>query len=107
MGSYGLGNLMDDYVYLENVGRHVADWGRDIVRSKLHDTSSLTRGGRATGMRARGGRGSGRGGGQAGGKAMARRMTLRRQLDLWDIDLEVLPSGMAKAQLNQSLWDFK
>jgi hypothetical protein len=106
LNTYGLGNLMDDYVYLEDVGRHVANWGRDIVRAKLYDPHAPVRGGRGSAMRGRGGRGRGRGG-HTVGKAEARRLTLRRQLDLWDIDVELLPSGMAKAQLNKSSWDFK
>ena len=31
MNHYGYGQLMDDYVFLEDVGRRVGEWGREIV----------------------------------------------------------------------------
>jgi hypothetical protein len=106
MNDYGFGSLMNDYTYLEDVGRKVGDWGREIVRERLVDVSgSLTRG---SGGRGRGGmRGRGRPVNQQVGKAAAKREQLRRHLDLWDIEMELLPVGMAKAQTNKSTWDFK
>lgn len=109
MNQYGYGALMNDYTYLEEVGRQVGDWGKEIVREKLVDPSVLNARGTGRGMaigRGRG-RGRGRGGRTHGGKATAKRETLKRQLDLWDVDVDLLPAGMAKAQLNKSSWDFK
>jgi hypothetical protein len=97
MNSYSLGSLMNDYTFLEDVGRKVGQWGQEIVRERLVDVG-------ATNTRGRGGRGRG---GMRGEKAATKREALKRQLDLWDIELELLPSGMAKAQQNRSAWDFK
>lgn len=54
MNQYGYMALMDDYVYLEEIGRKVGDWGREIVH-----------GGYGAGG-AEGGRGRGRGGMERG-----------------------------------------
>lgn len=103
MREYGYGTLMSDYVFLEDMGRHVADVGKEIVRARLAPVLAAPVA-RGMAARGRGGRNPGR---NQGSKADARRQTLRRQLELWDIDLELLPSEMAKAKLNRSSWDFK
>ena len=38
MKEYGYGALMSDYVYLEDVGRKVKEWGRDIGKGKYQVT---------------------------------------------------------------------
>ncbi|RDX55510.1 hypothetical protein OH76DRAFT_1551941, partial [Lentinus brumalis] len=109
MNKYGYATLMNDYTFLEEVGRKVGDWGREIVQG------GYTAGDRQIAGRGRGrgdargrGRGRGRGGGGgAAGKAASKRDVLRMQLDFRDIEIEFLPNGMERRTLNQSTWDFK
>ncbi|THH20138.1 hypothetical protein EW146_g1170 [Bondarzewia mesenterica] len=106
INEYGLGTLMDDYVYLEEMGRKVAEWGKEIVRGGYGAGQAR---GRARGgaMGARGGfRGRGRGRGGGGGQR-TKRDVLMMQLELRDVDVDMLPPGMARRTLNQSTWDFK
>jgi hypothetical protein len=109
MREYGYGALMNDYVYLEDVGRAVASFGADIVRARLAPQVSAPVAARS--MRGGGGmRGRGRGGGKGSGymsKAETRRHAFRRQMELWDVEVDLLPSEMAKAKLNRSMWDYK
>jgi hypothetical protein len=93
MNEYGWGTMMNDYVFLEDMGRKVNEWGRDIARGGLQVR------GRA-GYHARG-RGRGSGAGQT------KRDTLKMQLELRDIDMELLPIGMERRKHNQSSWDTK
>jgi hypothetical protein len=95
MNNYSLGSLMNDYTFLEDVGRKVGQWGQEIVRERLVDVGATNTRGRGSSMLSR------------GGKAATKREALKRQLDLWDIEVELLPSGMAKSQQNRSAWDFK
>ena len=78
MNKYGWGTMMNDYTYLEDIGRHVTDWGREIGR-----------------------------GGLANAEKRTKRDILRTQLDELGINLELLPNGMQRRKLNQSYWDFK
>lgn len=96
---------MDDYTFLEDAGRHVSEWGRELVREKLVDPLAVV----SMSGRGRGGAMRGRGQGRARpeGKYHGKRLALQRHLDLWDIELSLLPSGMAKSQANKSTWDFK
>jgi len=94
---------MDDYVFLEDVGRKASEWGRDIVRGG-YDAGGGRRG-RGQGQ----GRGQGRGGGEmrwgrtkTNGK---KRDVLRTQLELRDIEVDMLPTGMERRTLNHSTWD--
>ncbi|KAI0776123.1 hypothetical protein BD413DRAFT_677249 [Trametes elegans] len=110
--AYGYMALMSDYTFLEDVGRRVGDWGREIVQGGY--AASLGSGGGGAG-RGRGGardgrgRGRGRGHGRGGahGKPASKRDVLKMQLEMRDIDLELLPNGMERRTLNQSTWDFK
>ncbi|KAI0638080.1 hypothetical protein C8Q77DRAFT_1275974 [Trametes polyzona] len=106
MNQYGYMTLMNDYTFLEDLGRKVGDWGREIVQGGYAAGSgvgSASRGGRDARGR---GRGRGRGGG-AHGKPASKRDVLKMQLDFRDIELELLPNGMERRTLNQSTWDFK
>lgn len=103
MNRYGWGAMVDDYVFLEEVGRRVGEWGTEIVRG------GLGRGGQAGtarrgGVRARGRGGRGRPFGGAGG---SKRDFLSLQLGFRDIEMDVLPPGMERHRLNQSSWDSK
>lgn len=96
---------MDDYVFLEDVGRKVGEWGGEIGRGGWS-----IRGAEHAGARGRGrGRGMGRGGrgGGGGGALRTKQDMLRHQLSLRDIDMELLPIGMERKKLNKSCWDYK
>ncbi|KZW04113.1 hypothetical protein EXIGLDRAFT_15451 [Exidia glandulosa HHB12029] len=97
MNEYTWGRLMDDYTFLEDMGRKVSDWGTEIVRSGYLSHQPQPRRGRG------GARGNMRR--TAATRADGRRAFLRTQLDLRDIDVELLPDGMARRKLNQSFWD--
>ncbi|KAH8118371.1 hypothetical protein DFH11DRAFT_1502292 [Phellopilus nigrolimitatus] len=105
MNQYGYGTLVDDYVFLEEVGRKVETWGREIVKGGIatqRENGAATRG---TSMR--GGRGRGRGKGRTFGHGQDKRNFLAMQLGFRDIDMDVLPPGMERAKRNQSSWDSK
>ncbi|KAI0832319.1 hypothetical protein BC628DRAFT_1305701, partial [Trametes gibbosa] len=109
MNRYGYMTLMNDYTFLEEMGRKVGDWGREIVQGGY-----MAGGGDRRGRDMRGGRGRGRGqgrgrgrGGAHGGRPVSKRDVLKLQLDFKDIELELLPNGMERRTLNQSTWDFK
>lgn len=99
MNQYGWGTMMDDYAFLEDVGRRVGDWGMEIGR-----------GGFATRTADRG-RGRGRGRGRKfaghGHTGRTKQDIIKQQLELRDIDMELLPTGMERSKQNKSTWDFK
>ncbi|ETW83856.1 hypothetical protein HETIRDRAFT_314398 [Heterobasidion irregulare TC 32-1] len=106
MNQYSLGTMMDDFVYLEEMGRKVGDWGKEIVRGGFGPGQSLGKS-RDGVMGTRGGsQGRGRGRGR-GGVQRTKRDVLKMQLELRDVDVDMLPAGMAKRMVNQSTWDFK
>ncbi|KAF8272525.1 hypothetical protein EI94DRAFT_1566131 [Lactarius quietus] len=92
MNGYTYGTMMDDYVFLEDVGRRVSECGEDIVRNGYR----MLRGGRGRGP-VRPGRGA----------SEKKRDTLKFQLELREIEVELLPSGMERRKLNHSTWDTK
>jgi HIT zinc finger len=92
---YTYGTMMDDYVFLEDVGRRVGEWGQDIVRGGY---------GTLQGRRGRGGGGQGKTRDRTSRK---KRDVLKLQLELRDIEVDLLPAGMQKRMLNQSSWDPK
>ncbi|KZT12549.1 uncharacterized protein LAESUDRAFT_718816 [Laetiporus sulphureus 93-53] len=107
MNQYGYMALMSDYTFLEDVGRRVGDWGREIVQGRYTASTQEVGRVRATPMRSRGrGRGM-RGGPAGGGKLRSKREVLKMSLDFRDIEMELLPNGMERRILNQSTWDFK
>jgi hypothetical protein len=109
MNQYGFGTLMDDYTYLEDVGRKAGEWGKTIVQERLVDVNNMNASARGGARgRGRGGpRGRGNGRPIPRGKADIKRESIKRHLDLWDIEVEMLPIGMEKAKRNKSIWDFK
>lgn len=107
MNQYGYMALMDDYVFLEEVGRNVGSWGREIVQGGYTAGAHGKRGWGAVSMRGRG-RGRGRGAtAYAGAQTRSKRDVLKMQLDFRDIEMDLLPNGMERRTLNQSTWDFK
>lgn len=107
MNQYGYTSLMSDYTFLEEMGRKVGDWGREIVQGgyMANAPGAVVR--VATSMRGGRGRGRGRGAGPVGGRTKSKRDVLKMQLDFRDIEVEMLPNGMERRVLNQSTWDFK
>ncbi|EJD01413.1 uncharacterized protein FOMMEDRAFT_158554 [Fomitiporia mediterranea MF3/22] len=106
MNQYGYSALMNDYVFLEEVGRKVEGWGREIVSNKLHAVAGATRGMsiRGRGMNARS---RGRGMSRVFRHGHDKRSYLAMQLSIRDIEMDVLPHGMKRASQNMSVWDGK
>lgn len=96
--------MMDDYVFLEDVGRRVGDWGKEIVKGGFTMKGPNIRGGEGRGRGTRG-RGRGRGGGNGGGNT--KRDALKIQLEARDIEMDLLPIGMERRRINQSSWDHR
>jgi len=102
--------MVDDYCFLEDVGRKVGEWGREIVKGGFDMNVRRGRDGRFGG-RDRNRRGGGVGGmgrtrkGRGGGKG--KREVLKMFLEAREIELELLSCGMEKRRLNQSVWDQK
>ena len=105
---YTCGTMMDDYVFLEDMSRKVGESGQDIVRGGFSYGTLQGRG------RGRGGRGK-PGMGPPGktwchsgvSRKTRKRDILKSQLELRDIEMDLLPSGMERRTLNQSTWDSK
>ncbi|KAF9468872.1 hypothetical protein BDZ94DRAFT_1244800 [Collybia nuda] len=100
MNRYGWGTMMDDYVFLEDVGRRVGDWGKEIIKGGFTMKNPNTRGGEGRGRDI-----SSRWRGRNGGNT--KRDTLKIQLEARDIDMDLLPIGMERRRVNQSSWDIK
>jgi hypothetical protein len=113
MNRYGYAAMMNDYVFLEDVGRKVGEWGREIggqgldvgVNVNVVQSGRGGRGGRG-GVGGRGGRG-GRGRGRGDGTGKSKRDILKMELEARDITVDLLPTGMERRKANQSSWDFK
>ena len=87
MKEYGYGALMNDYVYLEDIGRKVTEWGRDIGKGKYQVTERDRVGG--------------------GRRRKSKKEALQIQLEIREIPLVFLPPGMERKKLNLSYWDSK
>ncbi|PPR03855.1 hypothetical protein CVT26_000853 [Gymnopilus dilepis] len=100
MNEYTWGKLMDDYTFLEEMGRKVGDWGKEIVRGGYMA--------RSDNVNTRGrGQSRGRGRARGSGPVRTKRDILKMQLEMRDIDMELLPAGMERRKANQSSWDNK
>ena len=104
--------MVDDYCFLEDVGRKVGEWGREINKGGFDMNVRRGRDGRMGG-RDRNRRGGGVVGmgrtrkGRGGGGGKGKREVLKTFLEAREIELELLPCGMEKRRLNQSVWDQK
>lgn len=106
MNDYTWGKMMDDYVFLEDMGRKVGDWGAEIVRGGYMAGNANGRG--RGNLRGQGRtRGRGRVGSGGSGQPKTKRDILKMQLEARDIEMDLLPVGMERRQLNQSTWDIK
>jgi len=80
---------MNDYVFLEDLGRRTGEWGRDLPAKSASSTKGKGKAGPVVS--------SGR-----------KRDLLIEKLDtVYDITLEELPAGMHRRKTNQSVWDTK
>ncbi len=95
MNRYTYGTMMGDYVFLEDMSRKVSEWGQDIVRGGY---------GSLQGRRGRAEMGPGK---TRNGISRKKRDILKLQLELRDVEMDLLPSGMERRVLNQSTWDSK
>ena len=93
--------MMNDYVFLEDAGRRIGDWGKEIVRGGYGLRGSDDARGRGRGGDAKSRRGYGR------GRGGTKRDLLKMQLEARDIDMDLLPVGMERRKMNQSSWDYK
>ena len=97
MNAYGWGTMMRDYCYLEDVGRKVSEWGSEIVRGGYMDNIGASKA--ASARKYSSGRKPTRG--------KSKRDVLKDHLETLDIDVELLPVGMERRNLNQSTFDQK
>jgi len=86
MNEYGYGEMMNDYTFLEDVGRVVRGAGEGIGRGRF-DMSTRERG-------------------RDKGKSMKRNV-LKAELEKREITLELVPAGMERGRMSTSGWDFK
>lgn len=100
---------MDDYVFLEDIGRVVESQGSGIVQGGLTPHAAAARGGSTSGGNGRGGRHNGRGGIARGGAANGRRSgtkskreILQMQLGFKGIRMDLMSDGMQRQRMNQS-----
>lgn len=92
MNKYTWGTMMNDYVFLEEMGRKVGNWGDEIVRGGYRNATDA--GGRGVAKMRKGG-------------TRTKRDVLRLQLEARGIDMGLLPHGMERKKVNQSSWDAK
>lgn len=104
MNRYTCGTMMDDYVFLEDMSRKAGEWGQDIVRGGY---GTLQGRGRGRGGRAKTGTGPPGKTGNHSGISGKKRDILKSQLELRDVEMDLLSSGMQRRTLNQSTWDSK
>lgn len=92
MNAYGWGTMVRDYCYLEEVGRKTSEWGSEIVRggylanigaSKAASAQKYSSWRKPT-------------------VGKSKREVLRAHLETLDIEVELLPAGMERRNLNQS-----
>ncbi|KAF9246992.1 hypothetical protein BU15DRAFT_38523 [Melanogaster broomeanus] len=100
MNAYGWGTMMRDYCYLEEVGRSVGEWGKEIVRGGY----AMENNSRGKVVRGRGRPSNGR---RKTTTGWSKRDILRAHLEMLDIDVELLANGMERRKLNQSTFDQK
>ena len=102
MNQYSWETMANDYTYLEELGRKAAEWGLDIVKGGYMTSAISARRARGRGRERRGLKEGRSGVAKEGGRG--KRECLRMQLDSRDVDMEILPLGMERRQLNQSTW---
>lgn len=100
MNQYSWGTMMDDFTFLESIGRRSEEWGRDIGQKGLLAGHQPVVRGR--------GRGRGRGAhNTTASRADKRRGYFKAMMDQNEVEVELLPAGMTRRGLNQSWWDSK
>ena len=99
LSKVGQGAWADDYRWLEEGRRKVAEWGNALPRDLMRDVVSHERGRGRGGMRGRGGK-------RRGGRDQGRFM-LERELAKTGIHVTFMPEGMERKKKNQSAWNPK
>ncbi|KAF8559054.1 hypothetical protein OG21DRAFT_868537 [Imleria badia] len=97
MNAYGWGTMMRDYCFLEDVGRKVSDWGSEIVRGGYMDHHGASKAASARKSSSR----------RKPTTGKSKRDVLRDHLEMQGINVELLPAGMERRNLNQSTFDQK
>ncbi|KAG9317248.1 hypothetical protein JVU11DRAFT_1441 [Chiua virens] len=99
MNAYGWGTMMRDYCYLEDIGRKVGEWGKDIARGgyTVNVGAGKTKSANAHHKVSRGRKAAGK----------SKRDVLVAHLESLGIDVELLPAGMERRNMNQSTFDQK
>lgn len=89
---------MNDYTFLEDVGRKAKECGSDIIKNGLNRDMKRTKSNPTNGRRFK-------------GRPMPERETkrdiLRARLEQLGIDVDLLPLGMERRSHNQSVLDSK
>lgn len=105
MNEYKYGRFVQDYVFLEEMGRRVSEWGRDIQSKHLSESTSAGNGRR---VQMGGGQGPNqRYGGRGVKHGKTKREVLQEKLEEYDIEMMLLPDGMNRRKVNQSTFDNK
>lgn len=97
MNAYDWGAMMRDYCYLEEVGRKVSGWGSEIVRGGYMENTSASKAASARKYSNR----------RKPTAGKSKRDMLRVHLETLGIDVELLPAGMERRNLNQSTFNQK
>lgn len=88
MNKYDYNQLMEDYQFLNQVGRMVSSTGRALYEGKLLGTKSAGEQRRAP-------------------ASVQRRDALAKQLSFHKLPIMLLPDGMSKRKVNRTQWDTK
>ncbi|KAG8858360.1 hypothetical protein FRB91_009812 [Serendipita sp. 411] len=112
MNVYGYQAFVQDYVFLEELGRRASEWGRDIQKRKLGTNDGGNQVSFAPGTK--GGSKDGRNVGKNYHRqhrhhhARTKREILKERLEEdYEIEMLLLPEGMERRKVNQSTWDAK
>ncbi|KAG8795052.1 hypothetical protein FRC17_008190, partial [Serendipita sp. 399] len=113
MNAYGYQAFVQDYVFLEELGRRASEWGRDIQKQKLGAGDGGNQVSFAPGTKGVAARGAARGAARVHHHrhnhhyhGRTKREMLKERLEEdWEIEMLLLPEGMEKRKVNQSTWD--
>ncbi|KAG8218421.1 hypothetical protein J3R82DRAFT_4046 [Butyriboletus roseoflavus] len=97
MNAYDWGAMMRDYCYLEEVGRKASEWGSEIVHGGYMENIGASKAASARKSSSR----------RKPTAGKSKRDMLRVHLETLGIDVELLPAGMERRNLNQSTLDQK
>jgi hypothetical protein len=110
MNAYGWGTMMDDYVFLEDIGRLVESHGASIMRGGISTRTArgMGRGGPsgiAKGLSGPGRAANGRQSYTSSQYPKSKREILKMQLGFKGIRMDLMADGMQRQRTNQSRFD--